>query len=329
MSKRQFGAAPKPFALVSLPDEEPQRKVATYHERFREFTGQLQLVFYVVSKYLFVGSGEYEFDPNARGDRPDVWHTFYRRNDKICILGSSIKGVIRSILEAISNSCVSQGHVSEKDSHQPCQFRDLSTPLCPACRLFGTTGYRGRVHFEDANPQGDVKTQVVKIAELFQPKRCGPNKRRFYQHKTFQPLPNQRPEKNFRFVEALPEGTGFEVTLSFENLSQAELGLVFHALGWQARQEGFNLTFTPKLGGAKPRCFGAVRFEPQRLKLWHSSNWRTLLAPETLEGDSLKRFLCECLRACQQDVTLFNHYSWQALVEGLRPQSDSCPGGVY
>jgi hypothetical protein len=58
----------------------------------------------------------------------------------------------------------------------------------------------------------------------------------------------------------------------FENLSEAELGLLFHALGWAVEGERVIIAFAPKIGGAKPRCFGSVQFNPVRLRLW-GGNW--------------------------------------------------------
>lgn len=99
---------PKPFVLVPIPQKEPQKSKAVTFEKFNGLTGQLDLKFKVVAEYLFVGSGVYEFNPNAKYDCPDVWHTFYRRNGQICVPGTSLKGSIRAIVEAISNSCISQ-----------------------------------------------------------------------------------------------------------------------------------------------------------------------------------------------------------------------------
>ena len=337
MRGRRFQTEPKPFALVKIPSEEPQRREATTHERFQGFTGRLELVFTVESEYLFVGSGNYEFDPNARGNRPDVWHTFNRRNGRICIPGTSIKGAIRSIVEAISNSCVSlsRGHevrLTQLDKSHRERCNSLET-ACPACRLFGFTGLRGRIGFEDTFPIEQVNLQIVKIPELWHHKprkiRRLDKARRFYESKRFEAPADRKPEQGYWFVEAIPKGVQFRSTLHFENLSQAELGLIFHALGWQTGQEGFDHAFTPKLGGAKPRCFGAVRFEPKRLKLWRGSNWHALLSPETIEGNALKQFIRDCLNECQQDVTLFHHRSWQALVNGMKPTDETCPGGVY
>lgn len=331
MKSQRPEAEPKPFALVPIPSDAPKRERAAMHEQFRGLTGRMELVITVESDYLFVGSGGYEFDPNARGDRPDVWHTFYRRNGQICIPGTSIKGAIRAIVEAISNSCILQSRKQEQSrldsAHRPCRFIDEKSPLCPACRLFGTTGFRGRVHFGDVLPQGEVRAKIVKIAELWEPRRAA-SARRFYEVKRFQAMTNRRPEKNFRFVEAISKGSQFNVSLHFENLNEAELGLVCHALGWKAENEKFGFAFTPKLGGAKPRCFGAVRFEPIQLHLWKGNILLSGLKPQALQGEESSRFLVECLQACQRSDFLHRR-SWERLVRRLQPKNETCPREVY
>jgi len=327
---RNPNAEPKPFVLIDIPSTAPGRKPATTHERFSGLTGRLELTFTVVSEYLFVGSGAYEFDPNARGDRPDVWYTFYRRDGQICVPGTGIKGAIRAIVEAISNSCVSQKHRRERISsrrHEPCQFQNENRPLCPACRLFGTTGYRGRVHFSDFLPSGDVKTEIVKIGELWEPKRYDPVRRRFYEQKRFEAVGDTRPQSGFRFVEAVRREAQFRGALIFENLTGAELGLLFHALGWAVEGERVIIAFAPKIGGAKPRCFGSAQFTPDRLHLW-SSNLERLLAPQVTTGRDVLPFLFRCLQECQKSELLHSE-SWKALKQGFQPQNEPCPKEVY
>ncbi len=328
MSSHGFRTEPKPYALVAIPAEAPRRTSPPTHERFTSMTGHVSLECTVISDYLFVGSGDYGFDPNSRGDRPDVWYTFYQRHGQVCVPGTSLKGAIRSFLEAISNSCVSQYRRRQEEvgrHHQPCRDQQA---LCPACRLFGRTGLRGRVSFSDGLPLGQPQLRIVKIAELWEPKRFE-NARRFYEVKTFQPLADQRPQRNFRFVEAVPKGTRFQTTLFFENVTEPELGLIFHALGWTATPHGYREAFTPKIGGAKPRCLGAVRFTPRRLRLWGGSDWRTVLHPVERQGSELSAFVRLCLVACQEQGDLLHRSSWQSLVAAMQPQSALCPREIY
>ena len=328
---RNLNAEPKPFVLVAIPSEAPVRQQVTTHEKFTGLTGRLELTFTVVSEYLFVGSGAYEFDPNHGNRGPDVWYTFYRRNGQVCVPGTSVKGAIRAIVEAISNSCVPQIRRPRErvnsSQHQPCRFRDERSPLCPACRLFGTTGYRGRMHFTDFLPQGEIKPKVVKIGELWEPKRFDPTKRRFYERKTFQPLASPAPQQNFRFVEAVQKGTTFQGALLFENVSEAELGLLLHALGWQAGGERVTISFAPKLGGAKPRCFGSVEFRPVRLRLW-SGGGKGLLNPQVVQGNGVLPLISRCLQACQESQ-LCHKLSWTTMKQGFQPKNEPCPREVY
>lgn len=336
MRPRNPEAEPKPFVWVPVPKEAPQRGRPTTHERFTDLTltGKLELTLTVVSEHLFVGSGAYEFDPNHGNQRPDVWYTFYRRNGQICIPGTSLKGMTRAIVEAISNSCVSQSrrseHVPEAHSPKRCQVNKEDprrSSLCPTCRLFGLTGLRGRVHFADALPVGSVVPEVIKIGELWEPRRYGG--RKFYEVKQAPLVSDKRPQKNYRFVEAVAKGSRFHTTLFVENLAKAELGLLAYALGWRPEKGAFDRAFTPKLGGAKPRCFGAVHFNPDRLTLWEMQR-SGLLQSRVMEQDNLLSFLARCMEAASQpDSGLFHAPSWCQLVEGLQEKSETCPREMY
>lgn len=337
--RRNPNAEPKPFVLVDIPSQPPERRSVTTHEKFTGLTGRLELLFEVVSEYLFVGSGEFEFDLHHRNQRPDVWYTFFRRNGQICVPGTSVKGAVRAIVEAISNSCVSQYRRSKEKlasrSHEPCRWKARAevkdNRLCPACRLFGTTGYRGRAYFTDFLPDKDVQTEVVKIGELWEPQRYDPSRRRFYERKIFHPIRPANPERNFRFVEAVRKGSTFRGALVFENVGEAELGLLLYALGWEYEKnekgKRWKIAFSPKLGGAKPRCFGSVEFYPEELRLWNDS-LAGLLNPQTQQKDDLPPFLCRWMEACENQK-LLDTVAWDRLKDGFKPRQERCPREVY
>ncbi|MDW8226073.1 MAG: hypothetical protein RMK93_08675, partial [Bacteroidota bacterium] len=142
-------------------------------------------------------------------------------------------------------------------------------------------------------------------------------------------LTDKRPQRNFRFVEAMPKGARFRVTLFLENLNEAEVGLLGYALGWKPEQGALGHAFTPKLGGAKPRCFGAVRFEPHRLTVWEVQK-SGLLQPRVMEQDNLRSFLARCMGAASQSKAgLLHEPSWQQIATGLATKSETCPREVY
>lgn len=313
-------ASPKPFVWIPLQGDVP-RKAPSWHNRFENLTGKATLVLTVESDCLFVGSGFYEYN-NAT-----LWMTFFRVNGVPSIPGTSLKGAIRSITEAISNSCVSQ---MQKEENVPKDYRRCQKVenLCPACRIFGAMGFRGRVSFSDALPQERVQTEIVQIGALFKP-HFKPKKhegRKFYQSGRAAFSKDTAPKKNHQFLEVVPEGTKFTTTLSFENLTEGELGLVFSALGWGLEKGKAAPLFFPKIGGAKPRCFGSVCFEIEQISLLSSLRLRPL------EKDAMFLFIAQCLERAKKEGLLVEG-SWEILKEELQrptnPESAECPHGIY
>ncbi|MGQ9715865.1 MAG: RAMP superfamily CRISPR-associated protein [Anaerolineae bacterium] len=282
----------------------------------------MELEIEVLSDYLYVGSGE--FGLFKLQGREQAYYAFARRNGRLIIPGTGIKGAVRSIVEAISNSCVRQSARGEKvpHSHEACQDESA---LCPACRLFGTTGYRGRVHFSDAMPVEEVKPEIVKIADLWPPRLA--KGRKFYQAKTFQKL-DMQPEKSHRFIEVVPRGSRFQTILHFENATAAEMGLVVRAIGLEQKQDDASkvvYAVPVKLGGAKPRCLGAVRFRPRRLFLISAGPG---IFSELLTGGS-PASLTDNLRAWLQDHSLLDQDAWELFRQEAKQRGEPCPKEVY
>jgi len=315
---------PKPFFWVSLVGKpKPYRSEPVPHDRFNGWNGRMELEIEVLSDYLYVGSGNLDLFPLQGKDQ--ARYTFAQRNGQLIIPGTGIKGAVRSIVEAISNSCVKLSARKERGpgTHYPCH--DPSR-LCPACRLFGATGYRGRIHFSDAVPVGDVQTNTIKIADLWPPKRF--KGRKFYQTKAFQPQ-DMRPQKNYRFLEVVPKGTHFRTTLFFENASTAEMGLLMRALGLICQKKDGSVVeaFPIKIGGAKPRCLGSVRFIPKKIQtsfINHENLFQSLLT----RGNSqdIKVQLVDWLA----DESLLDRDAWDEFSKQARLQTDAlCPKEAY
>lgn len=293
---------PKPFFFIRAASaEEARGKSRAYvsHDTFTGRNGRLDLHVEVVSEYLFAGSGLYDMDNTGL-----PYYSFFRSQGRLCLPGASVKGAIRSVAEAIS--------ASPLDPRQIHSCKD-NTSLCPTCRLFGTTGYRGRVSFSDSCPGAPVQPRLVKIADLYAPKGRASG-RKFYQNKRYKPLLDKRPAPGQRFVEAVPKGAVFHCSLSFENLEDSELSLLLHAAGIPDR-------FSPKLGGAKPRCFGAVNMAPVRLRLREN-----FFESRTVETEDLKQFLDRIMQnrdlIVDDNLTVITRNCAGTLL-------DSCPTGLY
>ncbi len=273
---------PKPYDWVPFPKEKPHRREPTSFLRFEDgrLTGRLVLGIKLESRYLYVGSGQLE----ARKVKVDdeevqvpVW-CFARSRGKPIIPGTSLKGSIRSILEALSNSCVGIRHRGDDrkhipPSHQPCRYENPKSPLCPACRIFGTTGFAGRVHFMDAQLLSGTKLEVICAPQLFPPK---PQRgRKFYRPGATPDYSKLEPKEGFQYLEVVQrnkEGEQFQTEMFFRNISRAELALVLYALGFENQGGKLGHAFFIRLGGEKPHSFGVVRFIPKQVQLWERNN---------------------------------------------------------
>jgi len=301
---------PKPFFWIPVRDG--KRNAIVSHESFTGLNGFLELELRVLSEFMYVGSGSILLD-----ERDRAYYSFTRRGNRLVIPAASIKGAVRAIVEAISGSCVSQ--MAKKDNFYSSSGRcetgkgqESKASLCTACRLFGTTGYRGRAYFSDAESKGDIRTQVIKIADLWPPQQA--IGRKFYQIKAFQRLDN-RPEKNHRFLEVVPKDSVFSIRLYFENTNPAEMSLLIRAIGLPL-----------KIGGAKPRCLGAAKFDIKVLMMAPTSG-AGLFKSISKGGESLP--LKENLQKWFNDKSLLDEVAWMKFREEAKVRSDTCPRGMY
>jgi hypothetical protein len=244
---------PKPYAFVPLPDRVERGKPAGHDSLHRGLlTGTIAGELVALTP-VHVASGGIELTDN---NRIPLVKAHFRTDGRAAIPGSSLKGAVRSIVEAITRSCVRVRSRTLRDrlapEFEPCEARDRNAALCPACRLFGAPGYQGQVRFADA-PLIQGQFTTILVPSLFAPRtharvyydRSGKVKgRKFYFHG--QPARGNVP------LEACGAGSRFRLQVDFANLTEAELGVLLTALG-----QG-DPPFALKLGGAKPACLGSV-----------------------------------------------------------------------
>ena len=113
-------------------------------------------------------------------------------------------------------------------------------------------GFQGNIAIQDA-PQVEGKIITKFVPELYAPGRYQRRMRdipgrKFYMHG--QVASGQTP------VEACEIGSKFRFVIQVDNLTRAEWGLLFTALGYH-HEHPFKL----KIGGAKPVCFGSIDFQ--------------------------------------------------------------------
>lgn len=167
--------------------------------------------------------------------------------------------------------------------------------LCPACHLFGTASYKGRVRFgaafhkghanwhmgaeDDAGTRG--KLLILPVLEAPRPAWAIPAPRtldreppgvpgrKFYVHhpSSVGNLLDKRVETgpNNCSVEPLGKGNRFEFEVDFENLSEAELGLLVYSI---ELQEGLG----HKLGRGKPLGLGSATMSVEAILCRNEEN---------------------------------------------------------
>ena len=319
--RREQQAAPKPFAFVPLPRRVNRRKPIG-HDQYREghISGQIHGTIEALSP-IHIGSGIIDI-----GQDVELIKTAVRTGGNIVIPGSSLKGAIRSIAEAISESCVSK--VSSRVRRAaPREFREFfecrqKNRLCVACRMFGAMGFQGNIAIQDA-PHIDGQIGTEYVPELFSPgyQRRMQNipGRKFYRHGEV--ATGETP------VEACKKESKFRFVIQVDNLKQSEWGLLFTALGHH-HEHPFKL----KIGGAKPVCFGSIDIQLEKIQVEEQPRDRYLdwdIQSESVRVDEqLEAWKRECTN--QATDSLIKQDLLTELAQILRyPNDRRCPSGLY
>ena len=183
--------APKPYEFVSIPQVRGQdREHPAGHDRYdaERLSGHLSANLLVLT-WLHVGAGSIRLN---RSPKYPLIRSHVRVGGQVAMPASSLKGMVRSVAEAISHSCV---RVTRAPRNQlppgAAECRDKEK-LCPACRLFGALGYQGLVRFSDAvlRPEEGLGPKLVRMPSLYAPRGRSSRYvqsgrvagRKFYQH---------------------------------------------------------------------------------------------------------------------------------------------------
>jgi CRISPR/Cas system CSM-associated protein Csm3 (group 7 of RAMP superfamily) len=309
---------PKPYDFVDIPKDKIRTSKPYGHHMYgkESLSGQIE-GFIIARSPVHVSSGLLE--PRVDRQYPLVKACVRSKNQPI-IPGSSLKGCIRSITEALTHSYLS---VVGRDSRD---FSELQLPrirsrekpdkVDHASQLFGTLNYQGLVYFHDAVLL-EGQTTVVPSVQLFRPRaearpiyRDGdrPRGRKFYQHGKL--------AKGNLPLEACPADSKFALRVTFENLKPADLGLLLTALGHG------NTKFWPKLGGHKPACLGTIEFQDLQIRVLDQQESYSSFDLQYREVDTAT------LIAAAQSLVLSTQLG--QLAEILRwPNDRQCPDGVY
>jgi len=300
----------KPYDFVPFPKRRPDREKGAGQDKLnpRLPSGTLELMLRTLTPVHvglgysdFIKAGNQEYLAALQASKPVREADAVRR--RYLIPGSSIKGAVRSIVEAITRSCIriTQGR------HRPYIPQGYGgcmsvNDLCIACRLFGAQDYQGHVSFEDAvAPKGSLVLLGTPL--LWTPARGGrglpprylqgnqARGRKFYRH--------ARPPSGVDPRACIKSGAELPLRIHFLNLSEAELGVLLTALGQHP-----DYRFPIKLGGGKPVGLGSVQIILNRVTLLQGADalkaTGRLGQSQTLVGDALDKFTTRCAQAADK-----------------------------
>lgn len=286
-----------PYDFVRIEwNQHLERRPATLHHRFEGLSGRIEGRIKTLTP-LFI--------PSHRSVTPKPYIT--NGNNVAIIPGTTLKGLMRSIVETIGPGCwwLFKGIHENKLPKDFQQCKDLNR-LCVACRMFGliqrSTLLLGNINFEDAVCDTAKVNEPIFTPILNNPKpehtawyldtsREHVAGRKFYFHNqqiiTASELRRTRENKplNQHIVPIAPTNI-FRFSAQFSNLAQDELALLLYALVLEP-------TVRHKVGYAKPAGLGSIEIELTQLDFIDYSQRYTASdrRKTTYIGETLNQFL--------------------------------------
>ena len=324
---------PKPYDFVSFPKERPNLQRPFGHHKYDQnrLHGTIYLTLKVQTS-LHISTGAVVLGSDI-GSKISLLKTMIQGVDaKLSIQGSSLKGCIRSVYEAITNSTL--GAITSKYKEKipaerlPCKNKEK---LCPASRVFGALDWQGLLDFNDANCER-IGFSTGFMPSLYAPR---PNCDAYYQRgklagrKFYYNMSKaiEKGQKDGISVQQAGKEYTFKTQITFKNLLPEELGTLLIVLGQDKKYP-----IALKVGGGKPIGMGTMTVtvdkinQPQNLKQRYSSY--QVSENDDLTGDKLQQFIQKQIHAAHSG--LIQKEQLEQLAAILRYPSDrQAPSGMY
>jgi hypothetical protein len=313
--------ANKPYRFIPFPQTPPPKARPAGHDRYLK--DRLHGTLFVTLKVqtpLHVSTGLVAMGSDI-GSRVPLIKTMTLGSDRrLLIQGSSLKGCIRSLYEAITNSTLGVITSKYKDKmprdRLPCSKKD---ELCPASQVFGALDWQGLVEFSDAMCES-INYGTGFMPSLYAPR---PQSREYY---NFAKSIDKGQQQGIAVQQATKDFT-FKTQIHFKNLKPAELGTLLIVLGQDP-----NYPIALKIGGGKPIGMGTMTVTVREIERTGnlSDRYSSYIAPESdrLTGESLKQFMREQIQKAHSD--LIQVPQLQQLAEVLHyPTDREPPEGMY
>ena len=329
---RDQPVSPKPYDFVTFPDRRPTLTAPIGHDRYHadRLHGSLELTLQVQTA-LHVSTGITGLGSDV-GSRLPLIKTMTTTDQQLVIQGSSLKGCIRSVYEAITNSTLAVVTSRYRDQVPPDRLPCKNPKqLCPASRVFGALDWQGLVEFSDSICQ-TKQPDIGFMPSLYSPRperreyfvRGRVAGRKFYYNMT---RAVDRGENRGIPVQQASRQYTFKTTLHYKNLLPEELGILFLILG-QDQESPVAL----KVGGGKPIGMGTMT--TQITAISHTQDvrdrYRDYEVPNAqLAGSAIRTFVQTQITAAKNSQ-LLEKTQWQQLAAILKyPGDQEPPEGMY
>ncbi len=333
-------ANPYNFVKIDNGVERSNIHNTVFHNKIQEntYTGVLKCTLKTLTKIFTPSTLPEDIEEKNIGKdkngRPRIHYMFksfyYLKKDKqkqYAIPGSSLKGVIRSVAEAISNSCMhvfdgKYKNISYKNSDalhkDSCIFigehGNLAEGVCICCSMFGMANakdtkkapesenkllpnaFKGKMSFSDALLQSTPSFETIfSLKELSSPKpyhktfyadRQTIKGRKFYYHHSDHDVKDLKGEETHRNRSVIPlkKDALFEFTISYENLTEEEYGLLLTTLELESG-------LAHKIGMGKPLGLGSCEIVVTEIREFSKNRYLSISnasACKLFSNDALK-----------------------------------------
>jgi hypothetical protein len=328
----------KPYQFVSFPRERPRLQQPAGHDKFdkNRLHGTLFLKLQVQTS-LHVSTGIVVPGSDVES-RVALIKTMTQGVEKyLLIQGSSLKGCIRSVYEAITNSTLAVITSRYRDKipqeRLPCKNKN---ELCPASQVFGALDWQGLIEFNDAKCES-IGFNTGFMPSLYRP-RAEPGSayfdargkvagRKFYYH-TIRAI--EKGQNQGIAVQQAASAYIFTTQLQFKNLKPEELGTLLVVLGQDSKYP-----IALKVGGGKPIGMGTMTVEVTQARvLQNIEDLRSRYCQYTpandnlLTGSALQKFIQTKIQTAHSG--LIQSEQLQQLAQVLHyPTDREPPEGMY
>ena len=282
---------PYDFARIDW-NKPPERHKPVWHHRLTG-VGEQRLYSGYIELDIFTETPLFIADPRSAPSAPNkAALSIKNKLGQYIIPGSSLKGMLRTVVETVGNGCLTLFDGSYERSkvnyrrEVPAAFQKCSdnTNLCIACRIFGmlkerTDGvFLGKINIGDAVVDNET---VANYGPLYTAAQVDPKPhhadfyldtsrthiagRKFYfHHEELLTANNLLPTRTGgyynRYIDPLERDTKFHVRIDFTNLEQDEFGALLLAMTLEENMRH-------KIGYGKPLGLGSISISPTSLAL--------------------------------------------------------------